>query len=185
MKENSPSGDPDAAPANARKAMRDKDVLTALLLIGGSIALIAYSLSISLRAMRVAGAEFYTAPGFFLLWIATALLVLSAALLAAALRQGGDLRWLAPRRLLQIARNKAFVQTWIVFIYLYLYMCFFWERVPWLGWRVPFWLSSFVFMAAMMATFSRKKAIPILAISAIAAAAIDFAFRHLAMTPLP
>jgi hypothetical protein len=181
---------PEETPAHpqspdAVKRMRDKDVLFSLVLIAGSVAVISYALSISFEAMRVMQAEFYTAPGFFVLVVGAGLLLLSVSLLVTALRQGGSLRWVNPANLLAMAKRKSSRQTAAVFAYLFLYMCLFWERTPVLGLRVPFWLGTFVFLALLTLTFNRKHWPAILLGCAAATAIIDLSFRLLVRVPLP
>lgn len=176
----------DAQPAvNETKAMRDRDVLFAIILMIASAAVTVYSISISLEAVKELQIKFYTAPGFFVMIVGGGLFVLGAVLLVMALRQGGDLRWMAPAGLLAIVRSRASRQTATVFLYLFLYMWLFWEKVPGLGLHVPFWLGTFLFLCAMMITFSKQKLLSIILISAVAAPLIDAAFRYLAKVPLP
>ena len=147
--------------------------------------MIVYALVISLQAMQTLPIRFYTAPGFFVLLIGCALLILGVVLLLTAVRQGGGLRWLAPDSLLRIAGSRPARQTTIVFVYLFLYMWLFWGEVPLLGLPVPFWLGTFLFLFAMLITFTQRRWYSIVAISAVAALLIDASFRHLAGVPLP
>ena len=175
----------DASVAEDIKRMRDKDVLFSILLILGSCALIIYSVIISLRAMRTMHARFYTAPGFSTLAVSGGLLLLSIRLLITALRQHGDLRWLAPGRVIEYFRLKSFWQTAAVLFFLYLYMCLFWGKIPWFSIRVPFWLTTFVFLCLMMLTFKATKVYRILIISGLISVLTTLIFKFLVGVPLP
>ena len=167
------------------KSMRDKDVLFSIILMLGSCSLIVYSLIISSEAMKTVDAKFYTAPGFPVLVIGGCLFILSISLLVTALKQGGNLLWLAPKKLAGNIKSKSFWQTVAVFFYLYLYMCLFWERIPFLDIHVPFWLTTFVFLNLMMITFRAARIHNILIISAIVTLLTVFCFSYLARVPLP
>jgi hypothetical protein len=180
--ENSPT---DITVEEKIKSMRDKDVLFSIILMLGSCSLIVYSLIISFEAIKTVGAKFYTAPGFPVLVIGGCLFILSISLLVTALKQGGNLLWLAPKKLIVNVKSKSFWQTVAVFFYLYLYMCLFWEKIPFLDIHVPFWLTTFVFLNLMMITFRAAKIHNILIISAIVTFLTVFCFSYLARIPLP
>ena len=167
-----------------KKNMRDTDVLFALILMVASIALIIYSLVISFEAMRVTDCAFYIAPGLPTLLIGFFLLVSAMILLVTARRQGGDLRWLSPKKFLVKFKSKEFWNTVIVFGYLFLYMIVLWERTPLLGIHIPFWLATFIFLNLMMITFKATKFLNIIIISGITTFLVDFFFRTLARIPL-
>lgn len=167
------------------KSMRDKDVLFGIILILSSCSLIVYSLMISLEAMETMDVEFYIAPGFSVMVIGIALLVLSISLVITALRQGGGLSWLTPAKLIRIFKSKPFWQTLAVFFYLFLYMWAFWGKVPWLNVRVPFWFTTFIFLNLMMITFRATKIVYVLLISGLTSFLVYFAFGFLAHIPLP
>jgi len=175
----------DSAVTEEKKSMRDKDVLFGIILILGSCSLIVYSLMISFEAMETIDVEFYIAPGFSVMVIGIGLLILSISLVIAALRQGGDLLWLAPAKLIKIFKSKPFWQTLSVFFYLFLYMWAFWEKVPWLNVHVPFWLTTFIFLNLMMITFRATKIVYVLLISGLTSFLVDFVFGFLARIPLP
>ncbi|MCX8036120.1 MAG: tripartite tricarboxylate transporter TctB family protein [Candidatus Sumerlaeia bacterium] len=177
--------DGDQATQLSMKSLRDKDVLFALCLIVGSASTLVYALHISFEAMKAVNAEFYTAPGFFVLIIAAALLILGSSLLRTALRQGGSLGWLLPRRLVASARTQAFRQTFTAFAYLFLYMVLFWQPVPGWGAPMPFWLNTVLFLGLMMITFARIKPGYIVVISVLTTLAVDGSFRWLLHVPLP
>jgi Tripartite tricarboxylate transporter TctB family len=179
---NSPA---DSTVEEKTKSMRDKDVLFSIILMLGSCSLILYSLFISFEAMKAVGAKFYTAPGFPVMIAGGFLFILSISLLVTALKQGGNLLWLAPKKLARNFKSKSFRQTIAVFFYLYLYMCLFWEKIPWLNVRVPFWLTTFVFLNLMMITFRAAKIHNILIISAITSFLVVFFFSFLGRIPLP
>ena len=167
------------------KSMRDKDVLFSMILMLGGCSLIVYSLIISFEAMEAVGAKFYTAPGFPIMVVGGCLFILSVSLLVTALKQGGNLLWLAPKKLAKNFKSKSCRQTITVFFYLYLYMCLFWEKIPWLNVRVPFWLTTFIFLNLMMITFRAARIRNILIISAIVSFLVVFFFSFLGRIPLP
>ncbi|MFC1715285.1 tripartite tricarboxylate transporter TctB family protein [Candidatus Poribacteria bacterium] len=167
------------------RRMRDKDVLFSILLMLGSCALIIYSLVISLEAMKTVHAEFYTAPGFSTLAVSAGLLLLGIRLLVIALRQHGDLRWLAPGRVIEYFRLKSFRQTAAVLFCLYLYMCLFWGKISWFDIHVPFWLTTFVFLSSMMLIFRATKIYRILIISGLISVLTVLVFKSLVGVPLP
>lgn len=165
------------------KKMKDWDFLFSLILIVSSAGLIAYSLKISFDAMGITDAVFYTAPGFapFIIGI----VILAAALLVSAIRHGGTLAWLMPANLVKIYTSKSFRETFLVLLYLFLYMWAFWEYLPFTRIRVPFWLGTFLFLVGMMTTFKAAKFKAVLLISAVTTGVIQFSFGYLAGIPLP
>jgi hypothetical protein len=167
------------------RRMRDKDVLFSILLMLGSCALMVYSLVISFEAMKTMHAEFYTAPGFSTLAVDAGLLLLSTRLLVIALRQHGDLRWLAPKRVMEYFRLKSFWQTAAVLFCFYLYMCLFWGKTPWFDIRVPFWLTTFLFLSSMMLIFRATSIYKILIISGLMSVLTALVFKSLIGVPLP
>lgn len=168
-----------------QKNMRDKDVLFSLILFIGSIALIIYSISISIQAMNKMEAQFYISPGFTILIIAIFLLFMSISLFFTARKQGGSLKWLFTKNLLSKIWNRSSKQTMIVFVYLFFYMVLGWARVPLLNIYLPFWFTTFIFLCLMMITFRATKLLNIIIISALTSFLIDFAFTNLAQVPLP
>jgi len=165
--------------------MRNRDVLFALLLIAGSVGLILYSLGLSLQAMKTVNATFYDAPGFSILVIASGLLVLSVVLLVTALRQGGGLRWLAPRHLKGLYINGSSLKTAVVFVYLFLYMFSFGRPLPFTQVTIPFWASTSLFLAGMMVTFRAASLRAIVVISGLCTLSVYLIFGVLARIPLP
>jgi hypothetical protein len=170
---------------DARKPVRDRDLLFGILLVLGSAALVVYAVNLSQAAMRAREIGFYLTPGFSILLVAVALLVLGGALALTARRQGGDFRWLAPRAFFERWRAASSLRTAVLFGLLFLYMCVFWERVP--GTRVPapFTVTTFLFLAAALGLFRAARPRTIFVISAATALLIDFVFRRLAQLPLP
>lgn len=165
--------------------MKDWDVLFSILLFLASLALILYSVQISLAAMRITDAVFYTAPGFSTFVIGLVLLILSIVLGMNAVRQGGSLRWLSWMNLKKIYLSHEFGQTFLVFLYLCLYMWVFWETIPFTRIKVPFWLSTFLFLFGMMKTFRATTTKKAIAISVVTTGVVQFFFGYLAGIPLP
>lgn len=165
--------------------MKDWDVLFAILLMIGSVWLIFYSINLSNEAIRLTDAVFYTAPGFATLLVGIILFVLSVPLLSAAVRQGGSLSWLVPGNLIRLFLSRDFGKTALVFFLLFLYMWAFWEKIPFTRIRVPFWLSTFLFLTAMMAAFKAARFRNILIISAVTTAVVQICFGYFAGIPLP
>lgn len=164
---------------------RDKDVLFGLFLVAGSCALIIYAIRISFQAMEAVKAVFYVAPGFPILVVASCLGTLGCVLVAIAVRQGGTLRWLRPASIWQRMRTRSSLQTAAVFVYLFLYMCVLWDRVPLLNVHIPFVVTTFLFLCAMMITFQAARIRYVVIISVVATAIIVAAFQYLAEIPLP
>lgn len=167
------------------RRMKDWDVLFALILIASCAALVVYSLIISFDAMKVTDAVFYTAPGFAPLLIGVIIMALAVVLLVDGIRNGGTLAWLAPANLLKIYTSRSFRDTFLVFLYLFLYMWLFWETVPFTRIRIPFWLGTFLFLVGMMRTFKAGKFKTILAVSGITTAVVQICFGYFAGIPLP
>lgn len=164
---------------------RNQDVLFALILLVGSGALIVYALRMSLQAMSTMNATFYDAPGFSIMVISGALLVLSVALLVIARKQGGGLAWLAPKKIKQACWNRSSLQTWIVFFYLFCYMMGFGQTIPGTGIVIPFWLSTSLFLIVMMVTFRAARLPVILITSGLCTVLVYLIFGVLAKIPLP
>lgn len=165
--------------------MRDKDVLFSLVLIVSSVSLIVYSLNLSIRAMRTVDATFYDAPGFSMLVISAGLLVLSLALLVVALKQGGTLRWLAPRQIRDVLWNRSTLKTLAVFVYLFLYMIGFGQTIPGTHVVIPFWLATFVFLILMMITFKATSIGYVIVISGLCTLITYLVFSYFVKIPLP
>ncbi len=164
---------------------KDWDVLFSILLFLSSIALIVYSVGISLEAMQKTDAVFYTAPGFSTFIIGVVLSVLSVLQGTIAWKKGGTLRWLALSNLKSIFLSRTFLDTFLVFLYLCLYMWVFWETIPFTRIRVPFWLSTFLFLFGMMKTFRATTTKRILIISMVTTAVVQISFGYLMGIPLP
>jgi hypothetical protein len=167
------------------KKMKDWDILFSLIMILACVALIVYSLMISFDAMKATDAVFYTAPGFAPLLIGIIILCLAIILLVEGIKNGGSLGWLLPANLVKIYTSRSFRDTFLVFLYLFLYMWLFWERIPFTRIRVPFWLGTFLFLVGMMTTFKAAKLKTILVISAVASFIIQISFGYFAGIPLP
>ncbi|MHC4682278.1 MAG: tripartite tricarboxylate transporter TctB family protein [Planctomycetota bacterium] len=165
--------------------MRNKDVLFALILVSGSVSLIVYALSLSVRAIKTVNATFYDAPGFSMLVISGGLLILSLALLVTAVKQGGTLRWLAPRKIRVALWNRSSLKTLAVFVYLFLYMIGFGQRIPGSNVVIPFWLATFVFLVLMMTTFKAASISRVLIISGLCTLMTYLVFGYFAKIPLP
>lgn len=164
---------------------RNRDVLFALLLIAGSVALILYALRLSFQAMKAVGATFYGAPGFSILVIAGGLLILSVVLLVTAIRQGGGLGWLTPRNLKRRCGNRASLKTTVVFVYLFLYIASFDRSIPGTAVTIPFWASTFLFLTLMMATFRAASLRSIVMIGGLCTLCVYLFFGVFAKIPLP
>ena len=167
---------------------RDKDVLFSIVLSLMSVALIVYSIVISVDAMRTFPdeVEFYTAPGFSVLVIAVAVLLLSIYLFVLARKDGGSLRWLKPSNLRLVVGSRRSRRTVTVFFYFFLYMIVLWNvRIPLYGRPIPFWLNTFFFLFLMMFTFRAAKLRTIVIISLVVAISLDYTFSHLLRVPLP
>lgn len=172
----------------AISSKHDKDVLFAIVLTITSIALILYSIVISFDAMRTfpEEIEFYTAPGFSILVIASAILLLSVYLFIVAKKEGGSLFWLRLGNIKRMLRMQKFRSTIIVFFYFFMYMIVLWNvRIPFYGKPIPFWINTFLFLFFMMRTFNAARLRYILVISLSVALVLDFAFTHLLRVPLP
>ncbi|MFQ3620081.1 MAG: hypothetical protein SNJ78_03945 [Spirochaetales bacterium] len=169
----------------ANEKMKEWDFLFAILLFIASLSLIVYSILISLEAMRLTDAVFYTAPGFSTFVIGVILAFLAILLWMEAFRKGGNLYWLRWSNLKTIYLSRQFLDTFLVFLYLCLYMWVFWETVPFTRIRVPFWLSTFLFLFAMMKTFKATSTGKIVVISIVTSATAQFFFGYLAGIPLP
>ena len=163
--------------------MRDKDFLFSIILMVMSLGLIVYALSISVQAMKTLDINFYTSPGFSILVVAVCILLLSITLLINALKNQASLKWLG--QTLKIATSKSARSSQLVFLYLFLYMVAFWEYVPGTRIHIPFWMTTFIFLIAMMTTFKATKLKTIVVISAITTLIVEIAFKHLAQIPLP
>jgi len=170
---------------NKPEAIKHWDVLFSLILFISSLALIVYSIKISLEAMQKTDAVFYTAPGFSTFVIGIVLSVLSISQGIIAWKKGGNLRWLALSNLKKIYLSRQFLDTFLVFLYLCLYMWVFWETIPFTHIRVPFWLSTFLFLFGMMKTFRATTTKRILSISIVTTAVVQVAFGYLMGIPLP
>ncbi len=168
-----------------RGTIKDWDVAFSLFLFLSCAALVAYSLKISFDAMEATDAVFYTAPGFAPLIIGIVVAGLAAGLFFGGLKNGGGLGWLSPANLAKIYTSRSFRETFLVFLFLFLYMWLFWENVPFTRIKVPFWFSTFLFLAGMMAAFKAAKIKNIIAISAAATAVIYISFGIFAGIPLP
>jgi len=169
----------------AQDPTKDWDVLFSIILFIASGALILYSVQISLQAMRITDAVFYTAPGFATFVIGIALSVLSVALGLSALRKGGSLKWMTWDYLKTVYTSRKFKETFLVFLYLCLYMWVFWDTVPFTRIRVPFWLSTFLFLFGMMKTFKAATTKTILLVSAVTTALVQLFFGYFVGIPLP
>ena len=165
--------------------MRNKDVLFALILILGSVSLVVYALSLSVRAMKTVNATFYDAPGFSMLVISGGLLALSLTLLVIAVKQGGTLRWLAPRKVRIALWTRSSLKSLAVFVYLFLYMIGFGQSIPGTQIVMPFWLATFVFLVLMMTTFKATSVGRILIISGLCTLMTCIIFGYFAKIPLP
>ena len=165
--------------------MRDRDLLFSGLLILGSIGLILYALSISLQAMKRVNATFYDAPGFSMIVVGCGLLILGCALLKTALSQGGTLQWLKPRHWRRSIRTRSNLKTVVVFVYLFLYMFGLGEPIPGTGVVIPFWILTFVFLVAMMATFRAAHIGTIVITSGLCILLVTVIFGWFAKVPLP
>lgn len=165
--------------------MRDKDVLFSLILIISSVCLIIYAMNLSIKAMRTVNATLYDAPGFSMFVISAGLLVLSLALLVVALRQGGTLRWLAPRQIRIALWNRSCLKTLAVFLYLFLYMIGFGQPIPGTHVVIPFWLATFVFLILMMTTFKATSIGYVIVISGLCTLITCLVFGYFVKIPLP
>jgi len=165
--------------------MRDRDVLFSLILIVSSVSLIVYALNLSIKAMRTVNATFYDAPGFSMLVISAGLFMLSLALLVIALRQGGTLRWLAPRQIRIALWNRSSLKTLAVFVYLFLYMIGFGQPIPGTHVVIPFWLATFVFLILMMITFKATSIGYVVVISGLCTLITYLVFGYFVKIPLP
>jgi hypothetical protein len=166
-------------------SMRNKDVLFALILIVSSLSLIVYALNLSIRAMKAVDATFYDAPGFSMLVISGGLLVLSLSLLVIALKQGGTLGWLAPRQIRAALWNRSALRALVVFLYLCVYMISFGQPIPGTNVVIPFWLSTFVFLVLMMATFKATTIGYVVVISGLCTLITYLVFGYFVKIPLP
>ena len=165
--------------------MRDRDLLFSGLLILGSIGLVLYALSISLQAMKRVKATFYDAPGFSMIVMGCGLLILSCALMKTALSQGGTLDWLNPRHWQRRIRTRSNLKTVILFVYLFLYMFGLGEPILGTGVVIPFWVLTFVFLVAMMATFRAAHIGTIIITSGLCTLLVTVIFAWFAKIPLP
>jgi hypothetical protein len=135
--------------------------------------------------MRIVDATFYDAPGFSLFVISAGLLLLSLMLLAVALKQGGTLRWLAPRHMRSTLWNRSSFKTLTVFLYLFLYMIGFGQPIPGTNIVAPFWLSTFLFLFVMMTTFKATSVRYVFVISSLCTLITYLVFGYFIKIPLP
>jgi hypothetical protein len=164
---------------------RERDYLFSWILILGSLALIVYANLISFRAMQLMGASYYTAPGFAIMFISIGLLVMGIYLMLVSRKRGATLTWLLPGRLVKRLKEDQFDKTLLIFSYLGLYMVVFFDRIPFTRIRVPFWLSTFVFLYVTLRSFKAAGHKASLAISILTAGLVYYIFRYLIGVPLP
>ena len=164
---------------------RERDLLFGIVLGISSIALCIYAHKISTDAIRIMDAQYFTAPGFFLLAIGIGLILMSIYLVIHSIKHGATLGWLLPKRLIARFREDKASQTILVFFYLYLYMVVFWDTIMFTKIRIPFWLNTMVFMNLVMFTFRVTKPKNIILISIITSFSVFFVFKYLIGVPLP
>ena len=165
---------------------RNRDLLFGIILIVASIALCIYATKISLDCIRILDASFYTAPGFLILVIGIMLLACAVYLVVNALKNGGSLRWLNPKKLLkQLREDKAWYAV-LAFFYLFLYMVVLWDaKIPFTRITIPFWANTMVFMMLIMFTFKVAKPRTIIIMSVVTSLLVFFIFKYLIGVPLP
>ena len=165
---------------------RDRDLLFGIILIAASIALCIYAMKISLDCIRVLDATFYTAPGFLILVIGIMLLACAIYLVVNALKNGGSLRWLNPKKLLKkLKEDKAWYAV-LAFFYLFLYMVVLWDaKIPFTRITIPFWANTMIFMLLIMFTFKVARPRTIIIISVVTSLLVFFIFKYLIGVPLP
>lgn len=184
MESNFEVSGPEADENETRKG-RERDYLFSWTLIFGSLALIVYANMISFKAIQLMGASYYTAPGFAVMFIGIGLLVMGIYLMLVSRKNGATLSWLLPGRLWKRLREDQFGKTLVIFTYLWLYMVVFFERIPFTRIRVPFWLSTFLFLYVTLRSFKAAGRKASLAISIVTAGLVYYIFRYLIGVPLP
>jgi len=167
------------------KKSLERDFVFGILLVLVGVALCIYGNNISLDAMKVMDAQYYTAPGFFIVILGLALFAMAIYMIVNAKKNGATLAWLKPKALLARFKEDRALQTVVVFFYLFLYMVVFWENVPFTRIRIPFWLNTLVFMNLLMFTFKAAKPLSIIIISVATSTSIHFIFENLIGVPLP
>lgn len=164
---------------------RERDLAFGILLVFICIALIVYSHRMNIQAMEIANAFYYTAPGFLILILAIGILLMAIYLIVNSIREGATLKWLLPRNLAKRFKEGKALQTFLVFLYLFIYMVFLWGNIPYTRIRVPFWLNTMIFMNLIMFTFKVTKPWKIVVISIITSFTVYFIFSSLIHVPLP
>jgi hypothetical protein len=181
----SPQTSTSATPPDQKTASPTLDLAFSACLVLASVFLAAYSVRLSAPYVQREVATFYTAPGFMLLVVSLLLFALSASQTLALFRArtsacSSHLEDMAPHH-----RSRRLLSTVLTLLYLWLYMCAFWGTVPGTELRVPFWLSTFCFLVAMMTTFRATSLKRVLLISVLFAGLVDACFRYLVKVPLP
>jgi|GEM_PF-1493846 len=164
---------------------RERDLLFGILLLVGSIAVGIYGHIISMQAIAIMDARYFTAPGFSLLLIAIGLFAMAIYLINNAVKEGANLKWLLPKRLLARFKEGHAFQTFIVFFYLFLYMVVLWDTIPFTKIRIPFWLNTMIFMNLIMFTFKVTRPRNIIIISIVTSFSVHFVFNNLIGVQLP
>lgn len=162
---------------DTKRAWSSVDIAFALLLIALCVYVIAESLATSLPMVDSGQATWLDMPGLSPIVCAVLLIGMSIGMMVGAYRQGGRLRWFVTGDLGTALASKEARVVYLVFAILGAYVFLLWPRLP-------FWLSTTVFLVAFMAIF-RVRLQTALVVAVLTAATLWFVFVHLFNVALP
>jgi hypothetical protein len=160
------------------KKIRDADIIIIILLILGTSWSAYESLRMSYEVYSKGQANLYTVPGLLPFIVSICILGSSIWVLINAIRAGGNLKFLSPRSIKKtFSKFEAFIPT-IVMGLMWIYVFIFINRIPFL-------ISTFIFITLFMIIFKATQLIRILLISALYSATIVYFFTKVVGTQFP
>lgn len=153
------------------------DIAFALVLIAVSVYVIVESLATSLPMVASEQATYLDMPGLSPIICAVLLIVMALGMIVGAYRKGGRLGWFATADLGRALTGREARTVYKVFALVGIYVFVLWTRVP-------FWLSTSLFLVAFMAafgTFSWRSVV----VACVTAGTLWYVFLELFNVALP
>jgi len=163
-----------------KETLRKADIIFGILIIATASLFLYLSLTMPIEGLKVKNkAELaYTAPGLVPAVVCVILIVLGIFLIIGALREGARVRKTDFWAVIRWCRSMESRHMWVI-IGLFIVYIF-----VMLG-RLPYIVSTFLFLIGFMFYFKATKWWKILIISAVTTAAVALSFGEFMMIPLP
>jgi len=160
------------------KKLRDADMAVGIILV--LVCLYFIYDSLKMFGGEVAGESviYYSSPGFPPLLVLGLILFSSVIIIIHGMKKGGDLKWISWKNVHSFFLDKATHRVLLVIGVISFYVLF-------LIGKMPYWLSTFIFLVLFMGLFKATKFYKIILISAVATAFVTLMFGKVVKIPLP